>query len=227
MIEVKDLTVRIGGSTIIRGISFKVPDGSVFALVGPNGAGKTTTLKAVMGLLRHGGSVLLDGEDLSALGPSERAARGIGYAPEDRRLFPSLTVEENLNLPVASLGISRKRVEEVLELIPALKGLLKRPAYALSGGQQKLVALARALVVGRRAILLDELFEGLSPKMRDDLSIVIKQVAREWGVSVILAESNQRYVAFADAVARIDRGELVQGYPRPGSSPDPPQSKNR
>lgn len=227
MIEVKDLTVRIGGSTIIRGISFKVPDGSVFALVGPNGAGKTTTLKAVMGLLRHGGSVLLDGEDLSALGPSERAARGIGYAPEDRRLFPSLTVEENLNLPVASLGISRKRVEEVLELIPALKGLLKRPAYALSGGQQKLVALARALVVGRRAILLDELFEGLSPKMRDDLSIVIEQVAREWGVSVILAESNQRYVAFADAVARIDRGELVQGYPRPGSSPDPPQSKNR
>lgn len=227
MIEVKDLTVRIGGSTIIRGISFKVPDGSVFALVGPNGAGKTTTLKAVMGLLRHGGSVLLDGEDLSALGPSERAARGIGYAPEDRRLFPSLTVEENLNLPVASLGISRKRVEEVLELIPALKGLLKRPAYALSGGQQKLVALARALVVGRRAILLDELFEGLSPKMRDDLSIVIKQVAREWGVSVILAESNQRYVAFADAVARIDRGQLVQGYPWPGSSPDPPQSKNR
>ncbi|AFA39117.1 ABC-type branched-chain amino acid transport systems, ATPase component [Pyrobaculum oguniense TE7] len=176
MIEVKDLTVRIGGSTIIRGISFKVPDGSVFALVGPNGAGKTTTLKAVMGLLRHGGSVLLDGEDLSALGPSERAARGIGYAPEDRRPFPSPTVEENSNLPVASLGISRKRVEEVLELIPAPKGLLKRPAYALSGGQQKLVALARALVVGRRAILLDELFEGLSPKMRDDLSIVIKQV---------------------------------------------------
>lgn len=209
MIEVRDLTVRIGGSTIIRGISFKVPDGSVFALVGPNGAGKTTTLRAVMGLLRHGGSVLLDGENLSALGPSERAARGIGYAPEDRRLFPSLTVEENLKLPIVSLGIPRRRVEEVLELVPALKGLLKRPAYALSGGQQKLVVLARALVVGRRAVLLDEILEGLSPKMRDDLSVVIRQVARGWGVSVILAESNQRYVAFADAFARIDRGQLV------------------
>ena len=209
MIEVRDLTVRIGGSTIIRGISFKVPDGSVFAIVGPNGAGKTTTLKAVMGLLKHGGSVLLDGEDLSALGPSERAARGVGYAPEDRRLFPSLTVEENLRLPVASLGIPSRRVEEVLELVPPLRGLLKRPAYALSGGQQKLVALARALVVGRRAVLLDEILEGLSPKMRDDLSAIIKQAAKGWGVSVVIAESNQRYVTFADLTAHIDRGQIV------------------
>ncbi|MGC9106550.1 MAG: ATP-binding cassette domain-containing protein, partial [Thermoprotei archaeon] len=124
--------MQIGGATIVRGLSFQVERGEVAALFGPNGAGKTTTLRAVVGLYRHGGRVLLGGEDVSHLSPQERARLGLGYSPEDGGLFPSLTVYENLLLPVKTLKLDEGRMREVLEVVPVVKGLLDRKAYALS-----------------------------------------------------------------------------------------------
>jgi branched-chain amino acid transport system ATP-binding protein len=141
----------------------------------------------------------------------QRAKAGAGHSPEDRRLFPRLTVRENLTLPVTSLGLSAERLELVLSLMPVLRGLMDRNAASLSGGQQKLVALARALIVGTKVVLLDEIFEGLSPKMRDGVALIIREYVRTTGASTLLAESNESYVKWADATVYIDRGRVVGG----------------
>ncbi|MEZ0248460.1 MAG: ATP-binding cassette domain-containing protein, partial [Thermoproteus sp.] len=189
MMEIIGLRVKIGRAEIIRGVNLSVRDGEVVALVGPNGAGKTTTLKAVVGLIRHEGKVVLDGEDLSGLDAGGRARRGVGYSPEDRGLFPSLTVRENLMLPIKALGLPRERLELALRTVEEVKRFLDRRADQLSGGQQKLVALARAIIVGRRALLLDEVFEGLAPKMAGDVALYLKDYLKLERPAVILAES--------------------------------------
>jgi len=184
MIKTERLSASIGGSVILREVTVEAPPAVATALVGPNGAGKTTTLKAIMGLIRHGGRVYLAGRDVSSLPAHARAALGLGYSPEDRRLFPSLTVEENLKVAASALGLPQERLEIVYSLLPQIKPLLNRKAAALSGGQQKLVALARALLVGIKAVLLDEVFEGMSPKMRDDMAIVIREYVKTTGAAV-------------------------------------------
>ncbi|MFP3193420.1 MAG: ATP-binding cassette domain-containing protein [Thermoproteus sp.] len=206
MIKTERLSVSLAGSQVVRDVTLEVPAKSAAALVGPNGAGKTTTLRAIMGLLKHGGRVQVGGVDATAMGPRERAMLGLGYSPEDRRLFPSLTVAENLELAVSALGLPRDRLELVYGLMPILKELARRRAGELSGGQQKLVALARAMAVGTKAALLDEVFEGLSPKMRDDVSLIVREFIETAGAAVLMAESNPDYVKFAHVIYKIQRG---------------------
>ncbi|HLI26544.1 MAG TPA: ATP-binding cassette domain-containing protein, partial [Chloroflexota bacterium] len=168
MLQVQRATVRIAGFTVLRGLSLEVPPGSLVGLIGRNGAGKTTTLRTIMGLLPlEDGDILLDGRSLRDLPAHERARQGLGYMPEDRRLIPALTVEQNILVPAWARAIpdAARRLDTIYQLMPEVKALAGRPASQLSGGQQKLVALARCFMSGRRLLLLDEPFEGVAPAL--------------------------------------------------------------
>ena len=213
MLRLEDVHVTVRRITILRGVSLEVPEGAVVGLVGRNGAGKTTTLRSVMGLMPVArGRIWHAGADLTEVAPHRRAALGIGYMPEDRRLIPTLTVQENLLLPAWVNGFPdvQERLETVYGWMPGLKALAARPAGQLSGGQQKLVALGRALVVGTRLLLLDEPFEGLAPALADQIEDALREAVRQ-GRSVLLAESeHHRVEALADRVYEIERGEVQQ-----------------
>jgi len=210
MIEARALRVRFGAAEVVRGVDIVGPPGTAVGLVGPNGAGKTTTLKAIVGLYKHEGRVLLDGRDITHLGPRQRAAAGIGYSPEDRGLFPSLTVMENLLVPIKALRLPQERLEVALQYVEEVKRLLDRGAGQLSGGQQKLVALARAIVVGRRALLLDEVFEGIAPKLADTIKLYIREYVEREKAAAILAESTTTYLrGLATTIYHIDRGTIT------------------
>ncbi len=212
MLRLEDVYVSVRRITILRGVRLEVPEGMVVGLVGRNGAGKTTTLRTVMGLVTPlRGRIRFGGADLATVPAHGRAALGIGYMPEDRRLIPSLTVQENLLLPVWVNGFSdeRERLETVYTWMPGLRALAQRPAGQLSGGQQKLVALGRALVAGNRLLLLDEPFEGLAPALADQIGDALREAVRQ-GRSVLLAESeHHRVEALADRVYEIERGEVT------------------
>lgn len=212
MLEVEGLSVRLGGFPILRGVSLKVEPGQVVGLIGPNGAGKTTTLRAIMGLVEaEGGKIRLDGAELGPLPAYRRARLGIGYMPEDRRLIGGLSVEENLRL----LGWAQKvpdfeeRLKAVYELIPELESLRRRPAAALSGGQQKLVALGRSFLGARKLLLLDEPFEGLAPALSERLLAGIRAFKdRQPGLGILVCESGFDWVRrLADRLYTIERGE--------------------
>ena len=217
MLRLEDVYVAVRRITILRGVSLEVPEGAVVGLVGRNGAGKTTTLRSVMGLMPVArGRIWHAGTDLTEVAPHRRAARGIGYMPEDRRLIPTLTVQENLLLPAWVNGFpdAQERLETVYGWMPGLRALAARPAGQLSGGQQKLVALGRALVVGTRLLLLDEPFEGLAPALADQIGDALREAVRQ-GRSVLLAESeHHRVEALADRVYEIERGEVQQHQSR-------------
>jgi branched-chain amino acid transport system ATP-binding protein len=211
MLEVSDLDVSIGPIPIIRAASFAVKQGEMCGLIGRNGAGKTTILRALMGALPARGRVELDHVDLLALPAHRRAAQGIGYMPEDRRLVPELTVEENICLPTWSTQIEgiEKRLAWILALMPEVARFSRRRALDLSGGQQKMVALARALMAGTRILLLDEPFEGLAPALAGRLAEVLANLKTE-GVSVLISESNEVHISEMLARAyRIERGVVV------------------
>jgi branched-chain amino acid transport system ATP-binding protein len=163
MLELHDLHVDIASAQVLRGFSMQVPTGHMVGLVGRNGAGKTSTMRSIMGHLPlRQGQIHLDGQSLSALPPEARAGLGIGYMPEDRGLVPELTVEENMLIPLwVSKNLNlQARLNLVYQVLPELQDMALRRALLLSGGQQKLVALGRALAVGTRLLLLDEPFEG-------------------------------------------------------------------
>jgi len=205
------LDVNIGRVPILRSVSLTVPSGSIVGLVGHNGAGRTTTLRTVMGLLpRLAGRIRLDGVDISDASPRQRAMAGIGYMPEERRLLTGITVEDNIRIPAWSLRLAdeAQRLAMIFDVIPELRPLAQRTAEQLSGGQQKLVALARAFMYGRRLLLLDEPFEGVAPALADRLGEVVQAFSQQ-GVSVLLAESDAtRLEALADIVYTIERGEI-------------------
>ncbi|HEY8418606.1 MAG TPA: ATP-binding cassette domain-containing protein, partial [Limnochordales bacterium] len=188
-----------------------VPDGGIVGLVGHNGAGRTTTLRTVMGLLpRVSGRIVLDGVDISESTPRQRAMAGIGYMPEERRLLVGVTVEDNIRLPAWSLRLAdeAERLDMIFQVIPELRPLAKRTAEQLSGGQQKLVALARSFMYGRRLLLLDEPFEGVAPALADRLIEVVHAFS-ERGVAVLVAESDAaRLERLAHRVYTIERGEI-------------------
>ena len=214
MLKLGDIRVTISSFVILRGINLDISAGELVALVGRNGAGKTTTMKSIMGLVPVlSGSLLLDGEDLLQVPPHMRAAKGIGYMPEDRRLIGSLTVQDNILMPAwaSKLATADERLEYIYNLMPDLLPFVKRRASMLSGGQQKMVALARALMSGTKLLLLDEPFEGLSPGLGDRLGETIQQLQKD-GLTVLLAESDLKRVGFAKKTYMIERGESAEGF---------------
>jgi branched-chain amino acid transport system ATP-binding protein len=181
-------------------------------LIGRNGAGKTTLMKSIMGLLKvTSGSISFDGADLVASKTHARTRLGIGYMPEDRRLIPDLTVEENVLVPAwaAHIEDAKARLEKVYKLIPELREFAPRKGLQLSGGQQKLAALGRAMMCGTRLLLLDEPFEGVAPALAHRLVEVVADLKRE-GMSVILSESDlQHSERMVDQIIVIDRGAIT------------------
>lgn len=214
MLNVKDLFVSIGPTTILRNVSLNVPEGAIVGLTGRNGAGKTTLLRTIMGLLPvQSGSLFMGDTDLQKCASFKRVALGIGYAPEDRRLIPDLTVEENLKTPLWAMKdhAVQAQIDKVYQIIPELKEFGPRKAMALSGGQQKLVAIGRALTTARKIVLLDEPFEGVAPALSKRIAELIGDLRAE-GFSALLSGADlQHAAAVLDHSYRIDRGSIVDG----------------
>ena len=212
MLKLNDISVTIKGFNILRGVNMHIPPGGLVLLAGRNGAGKTTTLKSIMGIMSlTGGSIHFDGEDLVEVEPYQRAPRGIGYMPEERRLIGALTVHDNIMLPAwaAKLEKADERLDYIYSLMPELLPFVDRRATMLSGGQQKMVALARALMSGTKLLLLDEPFEGLSPGLGLKIGEKIQQLRKD-GLTVLMAESDVKRIDFADKTYIIERGETAE-----------------
>jgi branched-chain amino acid transport system ATP-binding protein len=194
---------------VLRGFSMQVPTGHMVGLVGRNGAGKTSTMRSIMGHLPlRQGQIHLDGQSLSALPPEARAGLGIGYMPEDRGLVPELTVEENMLIPlwVSKTLQLQERMNFVYQVLPELQDMAQRRALLLSGGQQKLVALGRALAVGTRLLLLDEPFEGVAPALSMRISEVLHQL-KGADLSVLVSQSDLNHASgLLDSTVVIERG---------------------
>ncbi|MEO1191076.1 MAG: ATP-binding cassette domain-containing protein [Pseudomonadota bacterium] len=213
MLDVQGLSATIGATTIVRDAVLRVETGEMCGLIGRNGAGKTTLIRALMGLVPGTGHAQLEGSDLIAMPNHRRAHQGIGYMPEDRRLVPEFTAEQNIRFPIWSLGLpdGDQRLAWIQTLMPELEALLPRRALQLSGGQQKLVALGRALMAGRNLLLLDEPFEGLAPALARRLAEVISAL-KETGEApaVLIADSNDMHTTgLLDRVYRIERGVVA------------------
>ena len=211
MLRIEALDVSIASVSILRGVNMDVPTGKFVGLIGRNGAGKTTLMRSVMGILPpRQGSISFDGSLLGKTPVHQRARNGIGYMPEDRRLVPSLTVEENVLIPAWSAGVAdtRARLADVYKMIPEVEAFSGRKALQLSGGQQKLVALARALMCGTKLLLLDEPFEGVAPVLAKRLAEVIAGL-KQRGLSIVLTESDLSHSReLLDVIYSIDRGQV-------------------
>jgi branched-chain amino acid transport system ATP-binding protein len=209
LLEVRDLHVMLGPSHVLQGVSFDVPEGGVTALLGRNGVGKTTTLKALLGLARPHGTVRLGGAEITHLATHEIVRRGVGYVPEDREVFAGLTVEENLRLAVRN---GSARWELVYELFPVLAERSAQRAGTLSGGEQQMVAIARALLNDNRVLLIDEPTKGLAPLLVAEVAQVLERMAET--ETILLVEQNLRVVErlARDAVV-LDQGRVVHAGP--------------
>ena len=214
IVELDNIVVNIQKTPILRGLSLTIDDGEFIGLVGRNGAGKTTTLRTIMGLIEPlSGSVNLFNQDVGGIEAHRRPAMGIGYMPEDRRLVPQLTVEENILLPSWVIdGLDHQgSLRFIFELMPELVAMKDRKALLLSGGQQKMVALGRALMAGSRLLVLDEPFEGVAPALANRLAEVISTL-REQGRSILVAQSELGHTdAVMDREYVIERGEIISG----------------
>jgi branched-chain amino acid transport system ATP-binding protein len=205
ILSVADLHVHLGESHILQGVGFDVAEGGVTALLGRNGVGKTTTLRALMGLVDRQGRIELAGEDIHATPTHKIVRRGVGYVPEDRDVFAGLTVDENLRLAERD---TEPRYGLVYELFPELKQRAKQQAGTLSGGQQQMVAIARALLNDNRVLLVDEPTKGLAPLLVTEVARVLERVSEL--TTVLLVEQNLGVVARVarDAVV-LDTGRVV------------------
>ena len=212
MLRVEGLRVSIKGFPILRGVTLEIPARGLIGLVGRNGAGKTSTMKGILGLVPViGGRIALDGADLVKVPAHKRALLGIGYMPEDRRLIGSLTVEDNILMPAWATGRrdDRQRLQYIYDIMPDVPPLAKRRASTLSGGQQKMAALARAVMTGTKLLLLDEPFEGLSPATGEKFAGAIQALQRV-GLAILIAESDNKRLEFVDSLFTIERGEIVE-----------------
>ncbi|SIP88718.1 amino acid/amide ABC transporter ATP-binding protein 2, HAAT family [Aromatoleum tolulyticum] len=210
MLRVHDLHAFYGESHILHGIDFQVNRGELVTLLGRNGAGRTTTLKAILGLVgKRSGSIMINGRQVIDL-PTHRIAHlGIGYCPEERGIYASLSTEENLLLPPA-VNSSGMSLDEIYEMFPNLKERRSSPGSRLSGGEQQMLAMARILRTGARLLLLDEITEGLAPVIVQALGRVIAQL-KEKGLTIILVEQNFRFAArLADRHYVIEHGRIVE-----------------
>jgi branched-chain amino acid transport system ATP-binding protein len=209
LIAVRDLHVHLGESHVLQGVAFDVPEGGVTALLGRNGVGKTTTLRAMLGLVSRAGSVTFAGEELTRLPTHAIVRRGVGYVPEDRDVFAGLTVDENLRLAVRN---GSARYELVYGLFPELRERGAQAAGTLSGGQQQMVAIARALVNDNRVLLVDEPTKGLAPALVTDVAAALEQAAEL--ATVLLVEQNLAVVQrLARDVVVLDGGRVVHTGP--------------
>lgn len=208
MLGVKDIHTYYGRSHILQGVSLNIDEGEVICLLGRNGAGKSTTIRSIMGFVHPAsGSITYQGEDISRMEPFEICRRGIGYVPQERKIFPTLTVQDNLEV------IERKTeggwtVEKIYKTFPILEGLKNRTGRHLSGGEQQILAVARPLMTNPKLLLLDEPSEGLAPLIVKAIEELIHEIIKA-GISVLLAEQNMR---FAMRVAKrgyiIDKGMI-------------------
>lgn len=212
-LKMENVEVTIQAAPILRSVSLEVGAGERMGLVGRNGAGKTTVMRTITGLATlAGGTVSWQGEDISKMEPRERARLGFGYMPEDRRLIPDLTVEENMLLPAwANDAIDGPAgLAFAYDLMPELTQMSARKALLLSGGQQKMVALGRALIAGKQLLLLDEPFEGVAPALAIRISDVIMSLKSE-GLSVLIAQSELSHsVNLLQRESVIERGEIIK-----------------
>jgi branched-chain amino acid transport system ATP-binding protein len=224
LLEVKAIDTYRGPALILQGVSLSVGRQEVVCLVGRNGAGKTTTIESIMGFLPlRAGRIVFQNEDLTPLPPHQRAKRGIGFAPEDCGVFPELSVAENLMISrwlgeevARGNGVQgRDPEEQAFAVFPEVRDLLHRQGLHLSGGQRKMVAIARAMMLSPSLLLLDEAFEGLAPVVVDRFTEAVIKI-KALGVSILMAESNLGWASrIADRLYAIDRGEIIfHGTPK-------------
>jgi branched-chain amino acid transport system ATP-binding protein len=209
-LRVSGLHAFYGESHILHGVDFTVGKGELVTLLGRNGAGRTTTLKSILGLVdKRTGSILLNGREVIALPPHQIVRQGIGWCPEERGIFASLSTEENLLLPPA-VGSGGLSVEEIYQMFPNLLERKKSQGTRLSGGEQQMLAMARILRTGARLLLLDEITEGLAPVIVKTLGKVVRQL-KELGYTIVLVEQNFRFAApLADRHYVLEHGRIVE-----------------
>jgi urea ABC transporter ATP-binding protein UrtE len=217
MLRIEGLKAGYGRTPVLHDVTIDVPRGETIAILGRNGAGKTTLLRAIMGLVqRRAGKIELDGADLTSLPTHERARRGLAYVPQGRDIFPGLSVAENLRVATAADGggDTRERIDEVLAEFPALTAREATRGSALSGGQQQMLAIARALVSEPRVLLLDEPSEGLAPTIVDEIEATIRAAAGQRRLTVVLVEQNLDVATRLASEAFIfDKGEVARRLP--------------
>jgi len=218
MMEVDGLHAGYGRIGVLDGVSLRVGPGECVGILGHNGTGKTTLLKTLMGLLpTTRGAIRLDGRAIERTAPYHRARAGLGYVPQGRRIFPALSVLDNLRFAAAAAGAGQEAVEAALAEFPELPPLLDRPGGALSGGEQQLLALARALVARPRLLLLDEPTEGIQPSIVQAMAERIRALRAARGLAVLLVEQNLDFIrALSDRVLLIQRGRIVRELPVAG-----------
>jgi len=215
VLEISDIQASIGGSQILRGVTFTVPAKSVFCLMGRNGVGKTSTLKAITGLLSIStGNMEIFGQGLTKLASEERARLGIGYVPQGREIFPQMTVEENLLIGAVAQGVKpasiAKQLERIYSLFPILKEFLPRKGGMLSGGQQQQLAIGRALLTEPKLLILDEPTEGIQPNIIDQIGHAIRLLREEDGMSILLVEQYLDFCKeFGDSFSILERGRVT------------------
>ena len=208
LLALEGLSAGSGEAVILSGISFTLAEGKSMALLGRNGTGKTTLINTIVGLTRRrAGTVSLGGKDITRLRPDQRALAGIGWVPQERNIFKSLTVEENLTA-VARPGAWT--LEKVYDMFPRLKERRQNPGSQLSGGEQQMLAIGRALILNPRIMLLDEPLEGLAPILVEELLVALQRIIREEGISAILVEQNaKKILGIVDLAVIIERGSIV------------------
>lgn len=210
MLTVEDIHCSYGPVEAVRGMSIEAPTGSVACILGPNGAGKSTTLKAIAGVVRpRRGRILLDGRDVTRLGPASKLAQGIALAPEGRRILPDFSVKDNLRVGGHLLSRSKleSRLRELAELFPVLGERLNQPGGSLSGGEQQMLAIARALMTEPQVLLLDEPSLGLAPIVTRQVFDAVAQI-RERGTTTVLVEQNSLALTVADHGYVLSEGRL-------------------
>ncbi len=212
VLRIERLTAGYGEAIVLNEVSLVLPEGQSLALLGRNGMGKTTLINSIVGVTRFlGGQIQLDGRDITRLRPDQRAHAGIGWVPQERNIFRSLTVEENLTA-VAQPG--RWSVDRIYELFPRLAERRRNLGNQLSGGEQQMLAVGRALILNPRVILLDEPLEGLAPILVEELLAALRRIIRDEGMSAILVEQNaQKVLAVTDCAAILQRGAVVHEGP--------------
>ena len=212
-LRIKDLHSFYGESHILHGVDLTVNQGEVVTLLGRNGAGRTTTLKSIMGLVgRRTGSIMINGVEAIDLPPHKIARLGIGYCPEERGIFASLSCEENLMLPTRVSSEGGMSIDEIYDMFPNLKERARSQGSRLSGGEQQMLAVARILRTGAHLLLLDEISEGLAPVIVSALSEAIR-VLRSKGLTIVMVEQNFRFAApLADRLYVMEHGRIVEGF---------------